>query len=377
MRPFYFIQNLAKKHRITIFSLIEEESEKDGLKYFDLTNIKIRTVRLPKWRSYLQCSWGLFEEMPLENFYYNSRQMRMALEEELSENNYDMIFCHLIRMAYYVVNFKNIPKVLDMSDALSLRYALSSKFRKGPFKIIESMESARLKNYEPEISKKFDRVTVASSIDKIYLEGLGVNNVEVIENGVSADELEAGNSDIRKNKIVFFANMRAFPNQDAANYFYRDIFPLIKKEFKDVKFVIVGADIPPSILSMRRDSSVEVYEDVRNIKEFVEDAYLSIAPMRIAVGVQNKILQSMAFRVPVVATTLGLGGIRAVPGKDILIGDDSAEFAKKVIMLIRSPKIREDIARNGYDLVNKHYPWGALSSVLEKRLLEIAGDKER
>ena len=82
------------------------------------------------------------------------------------EAKYDLFFCHLIRMAPYVAGYRAPKKVLDMCDAMSLRYSLSSRFRRGPFKFIEYLESKRLERYEPEISEKFDLSLIASLEDK-------------------------------------------------------------------------------------------------------------------------------------------------------------------------------------------------------------------
>ena len=91
--------------------------------------------------------------------------------------------------------------------------------------------------------------------------------------------------------------------------------------------------------------------------------------MRVAVGIQNKILQSMAFRVSVVATTRGLGGIQAVPQRDILIADSPAEFAENVIMLMENPALRERLRENAYRLVKGKYFWPNIAEELNKKLL--------
>ena len=163
--------------------------------------------------------------------------------------------------------------------------------------------------------------------------------------------------------------MRTFHNADAVQYFYKSIFPLIKERIKEAKFFIVGASIPPCILMMSRDSSVCIVKDAPDIRAAVEDSCVSVAPMRVAVGIQNKILQSMAFRVPVVTTTRGLGGIQAEPGRDVLIADSPAEFAEKVIMLMENRDLRERLKENAYRLVKEKYFWPNIAEELNKKLL--------
>ena len=100
-----------------------------------------------------------------------------------------------------------------------------------------------------------------------------------------------------------------------------------------------------------------MFPDVTDIQPYIYDACVSVAPMRIAAGIQNKVLQSMASHVPVVTTTLGLGGIQAEPGKEILIGDTPEEFAHKVTQLMQDKELRENIAESAFGLIKKRYLW--------------------
>ena len=370
LRAFNFLKYLSRAWEITLLTFVESEAEKSALKDYSLDNLRVRSVTLPRYQSYLKCLGGFFSREPLETAYYASSEMTRMVKEELDRTKYDLFFCHLIRMAPYVAGYRAQRKVLDMCDAMSLRYSLSSRMRKGPFKFIEYLESKRLERYEPAISKKFDLSFTASIEDKTFLEwNSGIQNLEVVENGLDPEDLDFKETPVDLKKIVFFSNLRTFHNVDAVQYFYKSIFPLIKKRVKAAKFFIVGASIPSCILRMGQDSSVSVLSDAPDIRAAVEDACVSVAPMRVAVGIQNKILQSMAFRVPVVTTTRGLGGIQAKPGRDILIADSPVEFAEKVIMVMENPDLRERLRENAHRLVKEKYFWPNIAEELNKKLL--------
>lgn len=376
LRAFYFLKYFSRSWEITLLTFVESEAEKEALKDYGWNNLRVRLVVLPRSHSYLKCLKGLFSSEPLEIAYYASSKMTQAVKEELDSAKYDLFFCHLIRMAPYVAGYRAPKKVLDMCDAMSLRYSLSSSFRGGPFKFIEYLESKRLERYEPEISGKFDLSLVASGEDKRFLEkNLGIPGLEVVENGLNPEDLDFKEIPVDSRKIVFFSNMRTFHNVDAVQYFYKDIFPLIKERIKEAKFFIVGASIPPCILRMSRDNSVRIVKDAPDIRAAVEDSCVSVAPMRVAVGIQNKILQSMAFRIPVAATTRGLGGIQARPGKDILIADNPAEFAENVIMLMEDSALREGIRENAYRLVKEKYFWPNIAEKLNEKLMLITNNQ--
>ncbi|TRZ95482.1 glycosyltransferase [bacterium] len=374
LRPFYFIKYLALRWKITILSFFDSQREKKAARNYlhNIPGLEICHLSLPRLRSYLQSAAGLFSLWPIEIAYYADRQMRSLVERQIKTREYDLIFCHLLRMAPYVQDIQGIKKVLDISDALSLRYEISSRYRKGPFKFIEHIESRRLKQYEPGVAEKFDLNLISSSIDKDHLEAkLGISKLEVIENGIEPDMINQAETSSIRQKIVFFGNLRIFHNVDAIRYFYQKIFPLIRAKIKDAQLVIVGANIPRCILKLRQDSAVSVFRDVPDLFEYVRDASVSIAPMRIAVGIQNKILQSMAYGVPVVTTTLGLGGIKARPNREVLVADKPEEFARQVIALMQDGCLKSSIVKNAHTLIKEHYLWPEICEQLHNRLISL------
>lgn len=371
LRPFYFIKYLCIKHKITILSFIENKEEFLISKNYNSESLQIKVVYLPRWKSYLNSLKGLIQTLPLEINYYSSKEMQDLIYEELKRRNFDIIFCHLIRMAHYVKGIK-IKKILDLCDALSLRYSISSNYRMDLFKFIESIESKRLKRYEQKIVLDFDLNLIASNSDKQYYEkNLMIKDLYVLPNGVEIEE-NLNKKEPNSNRIIFFANFRAYPNQDAIIYFYKKIFPIIKREIRDIKLMVVGAQIPNYIYSLfKGDSCVEVYHNVSDIKSFIQKATVSVAPMRIAVGIQNKILQSMALKVPVVATSIAKAGIEALEEKEIILADEPEDFAYKVIRLIKDKEFNFYIAENAFRLVKEKYLWHNIVADLENRCLSL------
>jgi len=285
--------------------------------------------------------------------------MQKLVSGELSSGNYDIIFCHLLRMASYVQQVRTVRKVLDFCDVLSLRYRIACGLRKDFFKPVEFLEAGRLRKYESEISRKFDATLISSEVDKRYMEEtMGIKGLRVIENGVEPEMVNKERPLADARKIVLFGNMRTFHNRDAAENFYIRIFPLIKARFPDARFVIVGANMPVFLKRIAlRDSAVSVFADVEDIHPYVKDAAVSVAPMRLAFGMQTKIVQSMAYGLPVVTTSCGLGGMAAQPDRDILLADRPEDFAQKVIALMQDEDKRRQLIRNADTLINERYLW--------------------
>jgi len=353
-------------------SFSESEEEARQAEGHPFRDADVDIITLPRLKSYWQCALGLFSHKPLELFYYAEKKMQEAVRQKLKTGTYDLIFCHLIRMAPYVEDIKGIKKALDICDALSLTYELSSRYRKGLFKFVERSEAKRLKIYEPKIAAKFDLNIISSPLDKQLLEQRNnVRFLEVAEVGIEPDMLKERKNSYDSQKIVFFGNLRTFHNVDAVMYFYARIFPLVKQKIKDARFVIAGAAIPSCILKLKRDKAVEVYEDVADIRPFVEDACVSIAPMRIAGGIQFKILYSMGYGVPVVATSLGLVGIAAESNKEIMVADTPQDFAARVVMLMRDNELRKRIVDSAYLLIRRKYLWPDICDNLNQKLTAL------
>lgn len=182
-------------------------------------------------------------------------------------------------------------------------------------------------------------------------------NVEVAPIGVDIEKYKFNLNNHNNHKLCFIGNMRTAPNTDAAVWFSRVILPLIKMEVPDIELYVVGSEPSPRVKKLSKIPEVFVTGKVDDISQYVHDAAVSVAPMRVGAGMQFKILESMALGTPVVATTIGMGGIECIPNEELLIGDTPADFARQVIKLIKSPRLREEISKNAYQFILKNYTW--------------------
>lgn len=165
-------------------------------------------------------------------------------------------------------------------------------------------------------------------------------------------------NDYNINKIVFVGNMRTLQNQDAVQYFVDAVFPEIKKKIPDAVFHIFGAEPPEFIRNMGDNKNIKVSGFVESIEYEIKDAAVAVVPVRIAAGIQNKVLIAMACGIPVVMTSLIASAIPELQsGKNCMIADKGEDFTKMVVSLIKNSNIRNTIARNGYELMKQSYSW--------------------
>ncbi|GAI87691.1 unnamed protein product [marine sediment metagenome] len=265
-----------------------------------------------------------------------------------------------------------IPKILDLTDAISLNYQRSIKYQKGLKYLISRIEKDRVLKYEIEIIKDFDRNFLVSETDKNYLNGYEeTEGVEIIPNGVDLEYFSYNENNFDAKCIVFMGNMRTYPNNDTVKYFCDSIFPIVLRRYPDVKFYIVGANPTREVFALGKRKNVIVTGEVDDIRPYIRRAVVSVCPLRVGSGILNKILESMALGTPVVTSTIGLEGIDAIPNDEILVSDDKYEFAEKIISLMENPDLRNRIALNGRKLIEEKYSDKIVMNKVKKVLRQL------
>ncbi|GBD93558.1 glycosyl transferases group 1 [bacterium BMS3Abin05] len=376
IRAFYLLRHLTQKHDVTLVSFYENFHEIKQLKSSQL-NVRIRPVKFPAGLSlYARLGSGLFSKLPLQVHYYSTKKIKQVIHEELKSNSYDLIFVHLLRMANYVMDLASIPKIIDLTDAISLNYErllqFSGFYQNRSFNKIYSLEKERVLNYEKNILRKFNRTLLISGVDKDYLQAhCTVDPMAVVQNGVNLDYFKYLPNGCDSDKIVFHGNMNYLPNVDAALYFYRDIFPLVKQKRPRAKFFMVGVRPKKQLQALEKYQDVFVTGRLNDLRPQLRSAALAVCPLRAGAGLQNKILEAMAIGTPVVTTSLGLEGIHARPGKHLEVADTPEAFAEKVVSFMNNPGKREEFSRQARQFVEENYTWEKALAPLDDILNEF------
>ncbi|MDR1250347.1 MAG: glycosyltransferase family 4 protein [Treponema sp.] len=161
-----------------------------------------------------------------------------------------------------------------------------------------------------------------------------------------------------KRKIVFIGNMRTLQNQDSVQFFINSVFPIVKKSISEAIFYVLGADPPQTIKDMSDGKNIVVSGFVNSIENEIKNSAVAVAPVRIAAGIQNKVLISMACGIPVVLTSIIASAIPGLKsGQNCLIADTEQDFAAAVIFLAKDSERRNTIAESGYRLMQTSYSW--------------------
>ena len=321
---------------------------------------KVYFVKRNKVMSLLIGAINFLLGKPIQCGYYSSNAYRRLFREVIQKEKPDLYVSHLLRMVPYLNELHLEQKsIIEMTDALSKTYILSSKAQGvGLLKYVYKLEQKLIARYEKYVTTHYPKVVLVSQADIDYLKqniqgdtaslALHSNGVGYIENISTAYDVD---------KICFMGNMRSMQNQDAAIYFANEIFPLIKHKRPTAKFYIVGS-LPPGNIQTLASDDIIITGFVDDLEAFLQDACLLVAPIRVAAGIQNKVLVGMGCGIPVVLTSLISHAIpELTDGENCLIRDGEQPFADACLRLMSDTSLRNSMAQQGYEMVKKHYSW--------------------
>jgi glycosyltransferase involved in cell wall biosynthesis len=199
----------------------------------------------------------------------------------------------------------------------------------------------------------------------------GYHRIEVIANGVSLDDYELDGLIPRPNTLIYTGSFRYCANYEAMLWFVNDVLPIIKREVPDVQLTITGdhANLP-----FPASENVILTGYVDDVRPLIASSWVTIAPLLVGGGTRLKVLEAMALRSPVVATSKGVEGLSVQDGEHLLIANRSEDFAQSILLLLRDAELRQRLASNAYQLVQQHYDWKVIMPEFLK-LIDKAGSK--
>ena len=237
-----------------------------------------------------------------------------------------------------------------------------------PLKPFVSLEAKRIKQYEGQVICHFDRTLAVSDIDRSDLleavkfssEGRADHpSIEVIPIAVDTQELHPQEKQNGSQNILTLGTLHYPPNADGIRWFLQDVYPLVRAEIDEATLTIIGKNPPADFFDYERrnPSKVQVTGYVPELDPYFQQAAIAVIPVRAGSGMRVRILEAFARGMPVVTTSIGIEGIDAYPGKEVLIADTAQDFAEAVIRLLKDDSLRARLSANGRKLACEQYDW--------------------
>jgi len=367
IRNFHILKHFSSRYLVTLIYPSYSKQDVENLEPLKQHCWAVKTVQLSPLLAKLRCCLSVFGKRPITNSYYYSRRLKRLIDDE----DFDMVVVDCSSMAPYVLDVKK-PKIIDFVDVDSDKWQLYAKMATFPKSLVYNLEFRKLQAFEAELVRRFDAALVVSENEKTLLPN--TDRLVVVPNGIDL-EFFTPRQNKAKDTLIFTGAMNYFPNIDGVSYFHREIWPVIKREVPSVKFIIGGMDPHPSIKRLEGDGTV-VTGYVPDMRDYLGNASVCVVPLRIAKGIQNKVLEAMAMSLPVVSTSHANQGINAKNGKEIMEADDPKAFAHAVVELLRNESLRRTMAENARRFVEEHYSWDHNLRAMDKAI-ELALDQER
>lgn len=369
--PYHRLRILSQKHEITLLSMYERDEELAGINHLLPYCKEIHTVRLTKPQSMLNVvTRAPFSRLPMQVLYYHSPEFRKCLTKVLAQGSFDLVHSYLMRLAPALTDLQ-VPVVADLIDSMQLNFARRVTKERPPKQWIFQEELRRVTAYERQMCDFFDHLIVVSDLDRDYIPG----NVHVIPNGVDTDHFIAAPHLPVDPVLVFSGNMGYAPNIHAITWFIEHCFDRIRAEVPGAHLVVAGANPSKEIQAFATIPGVTVTGFVESMVNTLHKARLAIAPMQTGSGVQNKILEAMACELPVVTTRLGLGSLKAVAERDIVVAEDPTTFADQVIELLKNATYSKALGRHAREFVLRHHSWDNAADQVEEVYGLVLGGK--
>jgi len=290
--------------------------------------------------------------------FFHSPALQRTIDRLLAEQSFDLIFVHCSSVAHYVQHVRHIPKILDFGDMDSHKWLEYANYKPFPLSLGYWWEGKRVLAEEKRLARRFDLCTATTRAEWETLDGYRVtDSTDWFPNGVDSNFFAPAGEPHDPDTIVFIGRMDYYPNQQCMFDFCAEVLPLLRAQRPSLQLQIVGADPSPAVRRLGQLPGVTVTGSVPDVRPYATRAALTVAPLRIARGTQNKILEAMAMGVPVITTRVAAGGVDAVPGEHLLTADTPEQTCAAILSVLNDPAERARLARAGRERVLSHHAW--------------------
>lgn len=382
IRAFNVLRHLAADFRIHLGCLIDDPEDQAHLPLLREVCAEVAGFTIDKRRQKLKALGRFRPGRPLMLDYYRHPGLHRWVAAVLARAPMDVVYIYSAAMAPYALRLDRPGKVLDMTDIDSEKWAQYALTASWPMCAVWAREARTLLAYERRAAMDYDVTFLVSEPEArrfMELAPEAAGRVTWVENGVDLDGFSparAFDSPFAGQPgphLVFTGNMDYWPNADAVTWFAAEVLPLLRTRAAPPSFHIVGANPGPEVTRLARLPGVFVTGRVPDVRPYLAHADVSVSPLRMARGIQNKVLEAMAMGRPMVASAAAFEGVRAEAGRDLLVADGAGPMAAAVAAVLDGA--HPGLGAAGRLAMEQGYAWsatlGRLDTVLE-RVLGIA-----
>ncbi|MCB2106396.1 MAG: TIGR03087 family PEP-CTERM/XrtA system glycosyltransferase [Rhodobacteraceae bacterium] len=372
IRAYQILKYLSRRFAVHLGCFVDDVEDMQHAKTLASMVESLACIRLNAKISRLMSVTALLSGEPLSVRAFANSEMKSWTRKTHNAVKPSAIFVYSSAMAQYV-NFETVscPVIMDFVDVDSDKWMQYAADAPWPLSWLYRREARTLLEFDRRLARQATASLFVSEAETQLFRTLAPESAEMcraVSNGIdceffSPDRAYPSPYSDAGPVLVFTGTMDYRPNVDAVMWFADEIFPYVRKSVPNAMFAIVGAKPAAAVTALAKRPGIMVTGRVDDVRPYIHHAKVVVAPLRLARGIQNKVLEGMAMGKPVVTTPQGLEGIEAEPGKHVLVGETAAEFAEHVINAI-SPDIARRMGPVARQLLVERYSWpGQLAAV--------------
>lgn len=360
IRTFNLLRFLSCRASVHLACLADEPVRAEAMQALAGVCHRLHIVPLGKTSRSLRAMGSLICGRTITQGAFSSGGLRHLLRQWLKDSKFHAVMGTASSMAPYlrVPELANVPAVLDLMDVDSEKWFDYSRARSWPLSWVFRTEGGRLRRLETEMAQWARAVMLVSEAEAdVFRSFCPWKEVHAVSNGVDLDYFQPAAEQSAQAGCAFVGALDYFPNVDAAIWFCREVWPSIHRHHPESTFRLVGRRPTAAMQRLSEVPGVELVGEVPDVRPFVSRAAVVVAPLRIARGLQNKVLEALAMGKAVVASPPALAALQCRPGVDLLAASSAAEWIQTILRLLDNEGLRKQLGASGRKYVEEHHAW--------------------
>lgn len=363
IRSYHLLAHLAARFKVHLATFIDDPDDWQYVEAVKRLCINTHFARLHPGMAKLRSLGALASDRPMSLDYYRDAGMHAWVKKTTSSYPIARVVVFSSSMAQYATGLNQATRIIDFVDVDSDKWSQYADKKAWPLSWLYRREARQLLRYERQVAREFDASLFVSQPEAELFRRRAPESAARIgffSNGVDTEffspEREYDNPySPDEAPIVFTGAMDYWPNVDAVQWYADKIFPTVRSRNPNAVFYIVGSRPADAVKALARQPGVKVTGTVPDVRPYIAHARVSVAPLRIARGIQNKVLEAMAMAKPVIVSAAALEGINAEPGLEVLLAGNEQQFIDATSALLSTSL--EAIGRAARKKVLSHYGW--------------------
>ena len=375
VRSCHFLRHLASRYRVFLGAFIDDDSDHQHLDTVRRWCAEVHVETIVPWSRRVRSATAFLSGEPLTLPYFRSPSLQRWVRRVMQQEGITQAFAFSSPMAQYLLEFPQLRAIVDFVDLDSAKWGDYAARHAWPASSIYLREARRLLAYEQAVAA---RVQASVFVTDEEAQGFAAQTpqcserVVIIQNGVDSDYFSPSKDFVNpfprgERPIVFTGAMDYWPNVDAVVWFAREVLPQLIKVDPSVRFYVVGMNPDVAVRALAKDAATTVTGRVPDVRPYLQHARVVVAPLRVARGIQNKVLEAMAMGKAVVTTPACAAAIGAVKGQDLAVASEPQVFASQVRALM-DPAAAEQMGRYARQRITGSYAWPASFARLDELL---------